>query len=477
MKKLLAKEINENEISSSNFQKRKFSIKINKKSITIAFLVILILVGLLVKIIINFNDGLKKDQYTFLVKRDDINSLEVKGQVESNYSVDICANANDVGYEVKDINVKVGDKVKLGDLLATLDTSQIEKDVKYAQEDAETTSEDAKIKLEGAKREYENSLNLYNNGQNQDLITAQANLNSSSITLENAQKDYDNNKVLLQAEAISQNEFNQYEKALKKAQSDYEQNEKALEAVKSKLQSDLDNEKNKYEEAQAAANDNTKNTQLEIKQKQLDDCKITAPCDGTITVKNIEIGSLPSGTLFKIQDLNNVDVNVTVKEVNIPDITVGQKAIIKTDSLKNQTLEGEVLSIEPVAKNDSKDALELNDDSIDKEAEYNVKIKINEVSDKLKVGMKARVNIILEEKEDAYVVSSNSIINNNDDHSIYVAEKQDKQYVIKEIPVSLGTEGDYDVEIIGDELSDGLIVINDPMKYKVGQVVKIRSVE
>jgi multidrug efflux pump subunit AcrA (membrane-fusion protein) len=222
-------------------------------------------------------------------------------------------------------------------------------------------------------------------------------------------------------------------------------------------------------------NDNTKNIQLEVKLKQLEDCTIKAPCDGTITARNIEAGGFPSGTLFKIQDLNNIYINVTVKEVNVPDIKVGQKAKIRTDSLKNETIEGEVLSIEPVAKSESNDALGLNDDSIDKEAEYNAKIKMNELSDKVNVGMKAKVNIILEEKEGAYIISSNSIVNNNDSHSIYAAEKQDKKYVIKEIPVSLGTEGDSDIEIIGEGLYDGIIVINDPMKYEIGQVINIKK--
>lgn len=476
MKDILTKRANENKTESNNLGKKKSLIKINKKLIATFLLVIVIAAGLRIKNVVIYNGGLKEEEYTILAKKSSMNSIEVKGQVESNDSTEVCANTNNAGYAVNKINVKVGDKVKVGDILATLDTSQLEKDIKYAQALAETTSEDAKTKLKTAKNEYENLLNLNNNGQNEEIITAEANLNLSSITLESAQKNYDNNKVLFQAQAISQNEFNQYEEALKKAQSDYDKAKRTLVGIKSKVQADLDTAKNKYEEAQVAINDNTKDIQLEIKQKQLEDCVIAAPCDGTITVRNIDLGGLPSGILFKIQDLNNIDINVTVKEVNVPDIKVGQKAKIRTDSLKNETIEGEVLSIDPVAKIESSDNLSLNDDSIDKEAEYNAKIKISEPSDKVNVGMKAKANIILEEKESAYIVSSNSIINNNNSHSIYVAQKQDNQYVIKEIKVSLGTEGDYDAEIIGEELSDGIIVINDPMKYKIGQVVNIKEV-
>jgi len=475
MKKLLTKRTNGNDMESNNFWKKIFSTKINKK-IIIIFFIIIVLVGVGIRGVVMSNGGLKEEEYTVLAKRSSMNSIEVKGQVESEDCVEVCANTNNVGYAVNKINVKVGDKVKAGDILATLDTSQLEKDIKYAKALSETTSEDAKTKLKTAKNAYEYLLNLNNNGQNEESITAEADLNLSKITLENAQKNYDNNKVLFEAEAISQNEFNQYEEALKKAQSDYDKAKKTLEGIKPKLQADLDNAKNKYDEAQVAINDNTKNIQLEIKQKQLEDCTIKAPCDGTITVRNIELGGLPSGILFKIQDLNNVDIKVTVKEVNFPDIKIGQKAKIRTNSLKNETIEGEVLSIDPIAKSEAADTLSLNDDSIDKEAEYNAKIKINELSDKVNVGMKAKVNIILEEKEDAYVISSNSIVNKNNSHSIYVAEKQDKQYVIKEIPVSLGTEGDYDVEVIGEGLSDGIIVINNPMMYKVGQAVNINKV-
>lgn len=472
MKNFLIKRTDGNETESNNSGKKKLPIKL---IVIVLFFIIIAASGFAIKNVVMLSDGLKDDQYTVLAKKSNMNSIEVKGEVESEDSVDVCSNTNNEAYAVNRINVNIGDKVKVGDVLATLDTSQIEKDIQYSKVLADTTNKDARAKLESAKSEYENLCKLYNNGENEEIVTAEANVNSSSITLEYAQKDYDTNKVLLESQAISQNEFDQYEEQLKKAQADYDKAKKTLEGLKSKIKADLDKAKNKYREAQVAINDNSKNIELEMKQKQLEDCTIKAPCDGTITARNIELGSFPSGTLFKIQDLNNIHIRVTVKEVNVPDIKVGQKAKIRTDSLKSETIEGEVISIEPIAKSEPNNALELNDDSIDKEAEFNVKIKINEPTDKISVGMKAKVNIILEEKEDTYVISSNSVINNNNNHSIYVAEKKDKQYVIKEIPVNLGTEGDYDVEVMGLDLCDGMIVINDPMKYTVGQVVNIKE--
>lgn len=474
MKKLLTRGANGSGIDINNLEKTKNIIKINKRLILIIFFITIIAIVFAVKNVAISNGGLKEAEYTVLKKQRSVSSIEVKGQVVCEDSIDVSSNTNNSGYVINKINVKVGDKVRAGDVLATIDMSQLEKDIKYEKELNKTKSADEKIKLQNAKNEYETLLTLNNNGQNEEFINAQSNLDLCLLNLYNAQNDYENNKVLFEAEAISENEFNQYKTALEKARDEHDKVVTLLETVKIKLESDLNNAKNNYEAAKVSVNDNSRNIQLEIKLKQLEDCTIKSPCDGTITAKNIEVGGFPNSTLFKIQDLNNVNINVNIKEGDFPNIKVGQKAEIRTDSLKNEILEGEVLSIEPIAKSESDDVLALKDDSIDEEAEYKAKIKINDLNDKIKVGMKTRVNIILDEKEDAYILSGNSIVNNDDSHSIYIAEKQDKKYVIKEIPVSLGTEGDYDIEIIGEELYDGIIVINDPMKYKVGQVVNIK---
>lgn len=476
MKKLLTRRVNGSGIDINNLEKTKDPIKINKKLIIIVLFAIIIGVGFGIKNIAMSNSGLEETEYTVLTKQRSVDSLEVKGQVECEDSIAVSSNTNNSGYVINKINVKVGDKVKAGDVLATIDTSQLEKDIEYSEELNETTNAEGKIKLENAKNEYETLLQTNDSGQDEEFINAEENLNLSSLNLDNAQKDYENNKMLFEATAIAANELNQYETILEKAKYEHNKALTMLESVKVKIKSNLNTAKNNYEAAKVSVNDNARNIQLEIKLKQLEDCTIKAPCDGTITARNIEVGGFPSGILFRIQDLNNVNINIDVKEVNVPDIKVGQKAEIKTDSLKSEILEGEVLSIEPMAKSESGDALALKDDSIDEEAEYKAKIKINEVSDKINVGMKARIKIILDEKEDAYIISSNSIVNNNDSHSIYIAEKQEKQYAIKEIPVILGTEGDYDLEVIGDDLYDGIIVINDPMKYKVGQLINIKKV-
>lgn len=92
--------------------------------------------------------------------------------------------------------------------------------------------------------------------------------------------------------------------------------------------------------------------------------------------------------------------------------------------------------------------------------------------------MKARINVILDEKSDVYTVPYESIVQNGDTNSVYVAEKtgqKENEYVIKEIPITTGLESDLDVEILGDGLSEGIFIISEPSMYQVGQIVEING--
>ena len=100
------------------------------------------------------------------------------------------------------------------------------------------------------------------------------------------------------------------------------------------------------------------------------------------------------------------------------------------------------------------------------------------MNDNIKVGMSARVTVILNEKSDIYTVSSESIAENEKGKCIYIAEKSSEkpnEYIIKELPVETGLESDFSVEISGEGITDGIIVIDDPSIHKVGDKIKINE--
>lgn len=53
------------------------------------------------------------------------------------------------------------------------------------------------------------------------------------------------------------------------------------------------------------------------------------------------------------------------------------------------------------------------------------------------------------------------------------AVKNQNEYIIKELPVDTGLESDFSVEISGEGISDGIIIIDDPSTHKVGEKIRI----
>lgn len=105
---------------------------------------------------------------------------------------------------------------------------------------------------------------------------------------------------------------------------------------------------------------------------------------------------------------------------------------------------------------------------------FEAKIKISEPNESIYVGMSTRANIILSEKSDIYTISYDSIVENDDGKSLYIAEKSDNNdYIVKDVPISTGLESDSSVEISGEGISDGTIIIDDPSTCKVGDKIQI----
>ena len=66
----------------------------------------------------------------------------------------------------------------------------------------------------------------------------------------------------------------------------------------------------------------------------------------------------------------------------------------------------------------------------------------------------------------------------DDNKSIYVAEKsgeKENEYIIKELPINTGLESDFNVEISGEGISEGIFVIDDPSTCKVGDKIQING--
>ena len=471
MKNLMANKVKSKEIDTNN--KKQFSLKLNKKLLFILiFIAVLGLVFLITNFVLN-DQGISEDKYTVLKLGSNINKINAKGEVKSEEPTKIYSNLT---IPIKEVKVKAHDKVKANDVLAVLDTSKLEDQIRESEATISAADAGNQVAIDNAKSVYDNALALSSDEKNQDIKNADVALNTAERDYENKKSLYDKYKELNESGGVSDQDLKEYEISYENAKDVYDKSIVALDNTKAKVKQDLVTAKNAYEAAKVKSEDNSQHVSLENLKKDLNNAAITSPVDGIISTVNASVGNPSSGTLFEIEDDKNLTVNVDVKEVDIEKIQEGQKAQIKTDSTGANIIEGEVINVEQIAKVDDNNKLDLSNDSNDKEAKYEVKIKINDPSIKLKIGMKAQADIIVDEKDDVYTVPVESVIKDKDNNDcLYIAERQGKDYVVKQIPITKGTETDANVEVSGEDLKDNMIVLNSPSNYELGSKIKIKE--
>lgn len=136
--------------------------------------------------------------------------------------------------------------------------------------------------------------------------------------------------------------------------------------------------------------------QLQIQQEQLTYYKIAAPCDGEITSQTSIEGDTvkPGDVMAVVADMGHMEFSVTIDELDIAKVQVGQKVNITVDALPET-------STTPLTGQVIKTAMEGT--SSNGVTTYPVTISINE-TDKLKAGMNANADILISDKQNVLMV-------------------------------------------------------------------------
>jgi multidrug efflux pump subunit AcrA (membrane-fusion protein) len=467
-------------------EKFKKILKNKKIIISVGLILVLVAAGVGAKVYIsNKNSKTQTNvRYVTLKKTKVESTISSSGAIKSGDSTNVYSNFT---YNVQSINVSIGDVVKKGDVLATIDTTTLEQDIAQNEQSVTSSEQKAQLNLANAKQKYDNLQYLNDNNLNTDIINSEKALAAAKLDLEEKQRVYEYDKTMLSNGQISQDTLNKAKADYDNAQGVSDKSSVALEAAKVNAKQNLAQAKSDYETAQANANDHSARLQLQNKKDQLKNREVVAPVDGTVTNINAVVGQESSGALFVVQDLNNLIVNVTVDETDINKIKVGQKAEVTTAASGNSIVEGQVVSFEPVSSaasantsststsnGKSSTSSSSSSNSTSSDVTFNVKVQLTGKNDAIKVGMNSVVNIITDEKSDIYAIPYDAVLNKNGKTEVYAAVDQGGKYVVKEIPITEGLQAAANVEIQGD-LSDGMIILDNPSSYTVGNTVDIKK--
>ena len=279
------------------------------------------------------------------------------------------------------------------------------------------------------------------------LQAAQSDLTSATANLAQAKSDFDRAKVNREAGIISTADFEH-------AKTAYETAQAAQETARRRAD-------------QAKANVNQSHVGLGFS-------TITAPMDGTVTARRIELGetavpgiqSQPGTVLLTVSDMSKVEAEMEVDEASIPTVKLAQKAQVRVDAYPNQTFDGEVTEVggSPILKASANEAIK-----------FKVKVWIKNPPLTLKPGLSAQADIFTGSRDQVLAIPIQSLVTREiklkpgevakpgaprDEEGVWLFDAKGKS---RFVPVKTGLLGDLNVEVL-DGLKGGEKVITGPFR-------------
>ncbi|MDN4165619.1 efflux RND transporter periplasmic adaptor subunit [Cytophagales bacterium LB-30] len=294
-----------------------------------------------------------------------LNSLQVTGSVVANETVDLKPEGSGI---IEQIHFKEGQRVKKGELLLTLNDDKLQ--AQYN-------------KLRYTKKLYEDS-------------------------------EY-RQRVLLEKEAISQQE---YDRALTEL--------------------------------------NTAEADLQLIQAQLADMKIRAPFDGVIGLRKVSEGAYvnPSTSIVQLYNIDPIKLDFAIPGKYSAIIKTGTKVFFTTDAIK-EPMEGEVYAIEPQVDPATR-TLQIR--ALAKNSQQNVF-----------PGEFAKIEMVLEKKENALLLPTSAVIPILNGYKVFVARNGKAE----ELTIETGIRTDTNLEILSGLQEGDTIITTGLLQMRVGTPVSV----
>ncbi len=370
---------------------------------------------------------------------------------------------------------------------------QEESDKKHEMDDAESRMNRAQDEMEESARRYAEAQaaaggdigDLVEGVQDGSISVSSGNLSEVASSLSEAYSDYTEKQAEAQAAST---EYSSASAAYQQAKTEREALENSVDSMKSAMDSSY----HTYEQQEDAYNNTviTQNSsvagmqdsltnsrlsasvgtqaqesQVRTYERQLEEGVLTAPIGGTVTAVNVQEGdTYTGGVIVTIQDCDAFVLEAEIDEYDISDIREGMKVIFRTDATREEELEGEIIFVSPVPTSAASSSGSMAASAGGGDVTYQIKAAIHTDTDRLRLGMTAKMNIVLSEAEHVLTVPYDAVqTDENGNDVVYIVEdvagedgKMTRQQ--RPVPVTVGIEGDYYVEISGEGVTEGMTV-------------------
>ncbi|MDR3687905.1 MAG: efflux RND transporter periplasmic adaptor subunit [Fimbriimonas sp.] len=399
---------------------------------------------------------------------------------------------------VVSVLVKDGDSVSAGQLLALMDDTAPQAQLKQAQAQVATASASlaaARSQLIQAERNatvgpHKSTLQVYyaqsqvrgaqrsldkliNGTRPEERRQAEANLASAKATLELQKKQLERTRTLVQEGALPGENLDQQQASYDQALAQYKN---AGEAVKineaGSRQEDIDTAKAALQSAQEnlrTAEDQKKldpllkdqvdaaqaqvdsaraqlasaRAQIQIATQAIGDTKVYAPFSGKVSGRPIQAGTVAGANtaIVRIVGGGGIYFSGQITSDNIEKVKSGDPVQVHVDGLTDKVFDGRIVTINPLA------------DSVGRL--FSVRVQFLGATDALKPGMFARGSVTVRTIPNAILVPNSSVLSKGDSHYVFtvVGDKA------KQVKVSTGLSKGDDIQVTG-LTSDARVVVN-----------------
>ena len=299
------------------------------------------------------------------------------------------------------------------------------------------------------------------------LAGSLAALDSAQATLAQARRDADRAGRNYEAKILPEADQQRAKAALETAEADFQVAQRRVEQNRANLNASRDT---------------------------LSKTTVRAPIDGVVTnlpVKEGEvtvIGTMnnPGTQLMTISDMSTVEAVLMVDETDVPNVQVGQKAVLSIEAYPDRAFDGLVTQVEnsPISRTDSElQGLITTSDAIN----FKVRVKLLRPPERIRPGFSVTADVITGSKPRVLAVPLAAIVVRDSPKGEKTAAGRIKTesgvYVLREgkakfLPVQLGLAGELKVEVTGG-IPPGQEIVTGPFKtlrmLKEGDKAKVEN--
>jgi RND family efflux transporter MFP subunit len=344
------------------------------------------------------------------------------------------------------VNVTEGDFVHRGQLLASLDTAQLQ---------ATLEANAAAVRADEAQLVHSSvAAPIQAQQYSSAVATARQNVQSAVNSVRSARAALAHDELTEQADLqllgqqyVSRETYEQARATATASRETLRSDLQAVTAQQAALRTALSNTQQRREDqatiAQDAAGLDEARANVKLLQAQIAQSSIVAPFDGQITQRLLDPGAYAgaSSGVFTIAQVSRVYVVANVPDVDLPAVRAGKAVTFTTPSLPGRTFRGRISDINTTPTSGT--------------LSYRVRLLQPNADLALRGGMFANVRVERAHHADVLLVPSAAVTSGPGGPSIFVVTDGKA----KSVPVRVGLQTDAVAEVAGDGLAPGTTVV------------------